>query len=569
MILNYSQIREIILNNPQRQLVADGVKYNKLLRQHLYGVKKEELLGKIDGFETQSLADLKVKYARSNKDLFTRLERPIDKVFSARGGAVYLNLPDELEKKARFLAQDVRNGYSVRKWVEHFWKPHLLDDPFGILFMEILSQKEAILAKQEGRSFVYPTYKAITAIFDYLPSGSRLEYVVFTTTKSERISWGYKADQHIYRVVDDSFDYLVERRDNDIVILDAVKNYFGAVPAMMNSDMVDPSDESKYLSFFDGVIELAQHFLMKGAIKLTHEFMHAYPKYWQYAESCPTCDGSGASANTDNGKCPACYGTGKKIMLNVSDAMLLEMPETTGDVTIAPHVAGYISPDKTYYEIATQDLYTLEELMQVTLWGAQSTTGVQGPQVDKKGFAQTATQVMNEVKPQADRLQVVSEMAEKRHKFIMDAVVRMNLGLPNYTGSSVTYGRRYLVEGPDDIWKKYSDARVAGASTGVLEDLLIEYYEAKYTSDTLALAVAIKLMYVEPFVHNTAAEVKGLGVSEQRWKEKLYYSEWLKLQSEGTILASTVEELIKSLSAYAAGEGVEVPQLPDGKKQLA
>jgi hypothetical protein len=567
MILNHQQIKDIILNNPNRKLVSEGSQYNKKMRRHLYGVDLAGKLSKIDGFESQSLSELKVKYARSNKDLFARLARPIDKVFSARGGSVYYNLPDEQDKQARRLIQDVRKGYSIRKWVEMFWKPHLLDDPYGLVFMEILPAQEAILARQQGRSFVYPTYKSINSIYDYLPAGSSCEYVVFNVENDEKLRAGITTDKTIYRVVDDAWDYWVERVDQDIKIIDdhSYPNYFGQVPAQINSDIVSPECEDRFLSFFDDVIELADEFLTKGAIKTTHEFMHAYPKYWQYAEGCNHCSGTGLSSREEDGKCKPCGGTGKKMMLKVSDVMLLDMPES-GDQKITPEVAGYVSPDKTFFEIATTGLKLLEDLMNMTVWGHKPKSAVAGPQVGKDGHAKTATQVMDEVKPQADRLQVVSEMAEKRHKFILDAVIRLNLSIPNYIGSSVNYGRRYMIEGPDDIWKKYSEARQQGAPVSVLEDLLIEYYEAKYTSDPIALAVALKLMYVEPFLHHTVEQVKALGVSDEDWKAKLYFSEWESTMSEMDIVISDADTLRLNLKQFVSG--VKLPAPPE-QKQLA
>jgi hypothetical protein len=566
MILNHQQIKDIILDNPNRQTITRGVRYHKTLRMHIYGEGIDSELSRIDNYETQSLAELKVKYARSNKDLFSRLARPIDKVFSARGGSVYLNLQSDLDKKARRLAADITKGYSVRKWVEMFWKPHLLDDPYGVLFMEMMPPQEAIHAKQYGRSFVYPTYKCIASIYDYKPSGSALEYIVFNVSNYEKKTWGVGEDKIIYRVVDDAADYLVERKGHEVEIIDSIPNYFGFCPGMINSDIVSPQEENSFLSFFDDVIELAKHFLLKGAVKLTHEFLHAYPKYWQYAEGCNHCSGTGLNAKAEDGKCTACGGSGKKIMLKVSDAMLLDMPEN-GDQKITPEVAGYVSPDKTYYDIATSDLKLLEDLMNMTLWGHKPKSAIEGPKVGKDGHAKTATQVMDEVKPQADRLQVVSEMAEKRHKFILYNSVTVNLNLINYEGSSVNYGRRYMVEGPDDIWKKYSEARQQGAPVSVLEDLLIEYYEAKYTSDPTALDIALKLMYVEPFVHHTIKDVKEFMPDEGAWKAKLYFNEWLSEQDESYIAHTPAGKLKDDLYEFAAIKQLPVP--PEQKKIAA
>lgn len=554
MILDQEQIKSIILDNPSKDIVQKGIAYNKTMRMHLYGQGMDGHFTQIEGFEKEDMKKLRAKYGRSNKDLFSRLGRPIDKVFTARGGSVYYNLPDSQDKKARTLATNVRNGYSIRKWIEVFWRAHMLDDPFGITFLEILPQQQAIQAKQQGRSFVYPTYKSITSIYAYLPKGSNVEYVAFELTKSEKLKEGLKEDDLVYRLVDDAFDYLVKKHDQNVTILQdkTYPNYFGFVPAIINSDIINPSHEDCFLSFFDDAVELAEHFLLKGSIKVTHEFLHGFPKYWEYADNCPKCNGE---AVYEGETCKDCKGTGKKLMLRVSDAKLLSYPQGKDEPIIAPNVAGYVTPDKVYYEIATADLQLLEELMNVTLWGAQSKVKTQGMSTSQGGDTKTATEVMDDIKPQADRLNIISEMAEKRHKFILDAVVRLQV-TQSYPGSSVNYGRRYMIEGPDTIWEKYSKARKEGAAISVLDDLLLEYYETKYSSDPVKLAIMLKLMKVEPFVHYKIGEVQAFKPGPDEYKAKLYFGEWLSEQNEGIILSSDIAALRESLAQYAATKNI-------------
>jgi hypothetical protein len=564
VILSHEQISSIILDNPGADRVKRGLEYSKKLRRHIYGEGLSKHLSCIHGFENENLQTLRAKYTKSNKDLFSRLGRPIDKIFSARGGSIYYNLGEAQEKRARILSQNVRDGYSIRKWVESFWKPHLLDDPFGVIFMEILPSTGVALAKQQGRSYVYPTYKSITTIFDYLPKGNRLEYIVFEVTATEKAAAGIDEKLTVYRVVDDAFDYYVAKEEvnkqHTVRVLDkqTLPNYFGEVPGMINSDIIDPENENCVLSFFDEIIELADQFLLKGSIKVTHDFLHGFPKYSEFADDCPVCNGHkfvGAE------KCGTCYGTGKSVMTKVSDVKLLQWP-TKEETAIMPNqVGGYISPDKTFHEIATSDIQALEDAMSVTLWGSQSRLQAQPMTMDKTGESKTATQVMDEIKPQSDRLVPVSEMAEARDKFIRDFVIKLQVQ-QSYPGSSVNYGRRYMLEGPDAIWLKYSDARTKGAPQSVLDALLNEYYEANYQSDPVGLAMAKKLMYVEPFVHLTPAVLKSLSPDPLDYKAKLYFSEWLSLQNEAIILSQDVETLKGQLNDYAATKNIPEEKPP-------
>lgn len=560
MILTAEQIKSIILDNPGKERVTRGRDYSNKLRRHIYGEGMEKHLEAIEGFERASLHEARKKYSKSNKDLFSRIGRPLDKVFTAKGGSIYLNLGTDAEKRAWQITSDVKDGYSVRKWVETFWKPHFLDDPYGILFMELPPITEAVRLRAQGKSFVHPTYKSIHWIYDYLPKGNRLEYAVFELSSDEKISNGFKTEDSVYRVVDDAKDYIVKKESKDILIYDSLTliNPFGEVPAIVNSDIDDPLYENCFLSLYDDIIELADQFLLKGSIKVTHDFLHGFPKYSEFASTCSDCNGTGRLAAKT---CEACNGTGKRAMLKVNDVKVLEWPTKEDAVILPQNIGGYVSPDRNYYEIATTDLQALEDAMTVTLWGTQSRLQTQGMSTDKQGTARTATEVMDEIKPQADRLVPISEMAEARHKFILDFVIRLQVAV-NYQGASVNYGRRYMLEGPDSIWLKYSDARTKGAPQNVLDTLLNEYYEANYQSDPVGLAIAKKLMYVEPFVHYTAAVLKGLNPDPVDYKAKLYFSEWLATINESVLLATDVEGLKVLLNTFASAK-----QLPEPKPE--
>jgi hypothetical protein len=542
MILTPDQIKNIILTNPNNYLVVKAQLYNKELRTHIYG---EHLSGKIttiEGFEKEGLKELRAKYAKSNKDVFGRLGRPIDKVFSAKGTSIYYNLSGTSEKKAIELASDVRDGYSAKKWMERYWKPHFCDDPCGFIFIEIDKQAKA-----------YPTYKSISSVYDYQPKGTGLEYVVFNVTKSEKIANGFNEDDLIYRVVDDVKDYWVTMKNNDVSIIEnnTFDNYFGKVPAIINSDIASSHVDGMFLSLYDDIIELANHFLLKGSIKVTHDFLHGFPKYYEYADDCVPCGGSGKAAGEN---CSDCKGTGKKIMTKVSDVKILAYPDKDNPEVSTP--GGYIEPSQTYYDIATAELADLENAMTFTLWGTEGRKTVQQPG-QAQGSDKTATQVIDEIQPKADRLTSISEMAEKRHKFILDHIIGWELQR-NYVGASVSYGRRYMIESPDSIWDRYQKAR-STSSPDILDDMLLDYIETKYSSDPVGMNVQKKLMQVQPFVHRTPSEVSAsMFVSEDDKKQKEYYSEWVKGLTDIEILNTPIESLVTKLKEFAATKTVVI-----------
>jgi len=156
MILTTQQIQEI-LNAPSPQFIVDAQKYSKKMRLHLNGVEIENHLFQVEGFERINIKNLRTKYAKSNKDIFARLSRPLDRIFSAKGGSIYLNLNEGQENRALAMANNIRKGVSIKKWLETCWLPHMNDDPNGVIFMEILPSAQAVAAIREGRSATYPS----------------------------------------------------------------------------------------------------------------------------------------------------------------------------------------------------------------------------------------------------------------------------------------------------------------------------------------------------------------------------------------------------------------------------
>jgi hypothetical protein len=543
MILTPEQITDIILHNPNKDLVTKGRKYNKIMRLHIYGEGMDSHLSTISGFETPALKELRTKYSKNNKDLFARLIRPIDKVFSARGGSIYYNLSDSGDKQAMLLTSSkvLKGGKNLKEWVKDNWKPHFLDDPFGVCMVEL---------DKDGQA--YPTYKAITSIYDYSTDGVHIDYIVFEVSKADKKKLGLKDSDVVYRVYDDAFDYIVKVENGIATPIPELtfRNFFGYVPGVVNSDIIDPSGVG-WLSLFDDIISLADDFLLTGSIRTTHKFLHGFPKYWEYADACPKCNGTGW---IEAEHCHDCKGTGKSLMTKVSDAKMLNYPQSNTDPIVTPNVAGYVEPSEIYHNTSTNELSALEDAMNFTIWG--KSIDKKTPQVNVQGQPgnKTATQVLDEVKPEESRLIPISESAEKRHKFIADAIidVKIKVGYSQSGGSSVNYGRRYMLESSDAILTKYTNAKSSGANVGVLDDLLLDYLETEYSGDPVKMAIKIKETQIEPFIHMKVSDVDLSGsITAEDKAAKVYYTEWRRTVNDAMILSFTIEMLKEQLYKYA------------------
>ncbi len=531
--LTSAQVKEILLKRPGKDVVEDAQAMHKKLSMHINGLGLADYIRKIETYERPEHLALRKQYAQSNKALFARIARPIDEIYSARGGGrIYRLSSPELEKEFAGMMTEVEYGYSSKKWVECFWTPRYLDDPMGLIFIEV------------GADEAYPTYKSSHDIFDYKISGRKIEWVVFKTE-----------DPDVFRVVDDSFDTLYRREGENVRKQTGTTypNYFGRVPAIVISDIPKAGMEGIYVSPMDPVVELADEVLRTGSIRNIYSFKHGFPKTWKYREMCGDCKGTGRiSAN----ECRACNGTGKKVDSTPAEVTVLDWP-VQGEPVIAPDVMGYVSPDIEYLKYSREELEWLETMIYKTHWGANNNKERQNLE------RETAAGVYMDVQPVNRKLGKYADSAEHVEKFIVDLLGEFYFR-SDYKGATISYGRRYLLEGPDVIWKKYEDARKAGAPFSTLDEHLKEYYETKFRSNPLEMQRYLKQMRVEPFVHLTVDQCKAFteGLDLAR---KAYFSEWAGTITEIGWITTPDQVLKDSLTAFAKARYEPIEKAEPGK----
>jgi hypothetical protein len=525
MILKEVDIKRILKENPNKLLVSAAQAYTRKLLMHMKGIGLENYIERFEGFEKEDVARIRKKYTHSNKDLFARTHRPVDKVYNARGGSVYYNTSNE--DALRTALRDVDHGYTVRQWIETFYRPAFHYDPMGLIMGEI-----------DVDGTPYPTYKSVLDVYDYQPNGRNLDYIVFKVDPkiaARRVKDG--AGKQYFRVIDDSLDLLVEWNGTSMRTIDRYPNYWGRVPARIISDIFDPT-KGMYISPDDDVIEIADEFLNEGSVKSIFKRFFGFPQAWEFQSKCAKCAGA---KYIDGKECSSCGGSGVNRSSTVADVIKLPTP-TSKDQPVLTPPKGYITPDVEGWDKMTEELALLEEIIFRTYWG---TTVEQQPN-------ETATGRFIDVQPVNDRLSKFSTGAEGMETFVTDLVGSILLG-QGYAGSSVSYGRRFMIETPDELWVKYQDARVKGAAISLLDDLMQEYLQSKYANDLTMFDIMKKLMRVEPLVHSTIEQVKNLvGESSTLYQQKVLFSAWKSERSEVELMSWKVVQLKQSLAEYAA-----------------
>lgn len=562
-------LANILKNNPQKQLLAEIRKQSSRLSLHITGQNMKTAIETMDEFETEQKKNLRQKYSRSNRDIFSRLHRPFDKVFSANGGSTIINLPESSRKQFIGYLSNIRKGMSLRKWVQQIALPAFQVDPNGIVFIEI---------NENGQP--YPTYKSTSDIFYFEADGRKVSLVIFQLTIQQAAQYALAAPTTValdrmnqasqqtryYRIVDQFTDKIVEWDGTVVTEIQelTLPNPFLQCPALIISDIYQFNSDI-LLSPDSEVVELANDVLTANSTFTIWKKLHMFPKHWRMRSVCPTCMGNGAVGGN---VCPDCNGTRFQKRSSVRDEIIVPFPDSAdGKIVLPQAFDGYTTPSTEAWDLMTDDLDRLYEQMFETIWGYCPQS--KNPKVKESTSDKTATQVLTESDNKSQRLYGFSEWAESIEKFVIDLCAGLMYATA-YKGCSVNYGDRYVLEGPDEIWLKYSDARKGGSPQAVLDTLLRDYYESKYYGNPIGLQVALKQMKVEPWVHQTLRETQGLTATDLDKACKMYFSEWASLLTDMDWIQRTEEDLRQLLIDYTQPKVDQIAQeVADAAKQAA
>jgi len=527
-MVDESYILSVIQKHPSYMVSLK--KAHKLLRMHYHGIGVNDYVSKITGLENSDQLRLREKYARSNKNLFSNLAAPIDKLFTAKGkNKNYQTSTSSQEKQLKDYIHSVDNGKSLEMWLKSYWKDKIAADPNGIFLIEIDS---------EGNP--YPTYKSILSIRDYSQSGQSLDYIIFEPKK--KVINGKEHDT--VRVLDDDSDRLYIIGQNNIVLVedDTYKNELKKVPGCIISAIEDTTSEYKKSSI-DEEVELANEYLRDNSVKTIYKLTNGYPIFWMYYSQCPVCKGS----KEHNGEpCKSCNGTGLALKKDVSEIVGIKPPESPEDITIAPDIAGYVSPPSENLEQMTGELSLLKDMMFFSHWGSTM----------ESGDNQTATGRFIDVQPVYDRLNNYADCLEVIESILVDYIGAILLK-KGYKGCSINYGRRYLVETPDQILDKYIKGIEKGINDTTLTYLLKQYYQTQFATDPMMYVYYEKLIDLEPWIHKKITDIPQNLQNSIDFKKKIYINEWANTLTINDIVMSDLKKLDKILTKYVEQKNID------------
>jgi hypothetical protein len=538
MTLSETQIQAILKAHQQiPEYILKARVYYKDLRSLIKGKDFDQLLVKIENIEHSDRAKARKLYARSIKDLNARLLRHLDNVYSAAGGSKEYKTED---KDFLLYLSDISSNKSLESWLKTFWIEDLYHtDPNGVVFLESKEDK------------IYPTYKAITSIRGYEADGQLLKWILFEPyrTKASILKAKYSVELEginlpeeldIWRIVDGEKDCLYYLSGEDFKEIPELTFPIltGTCPGVINSDIIDIECGIR-LSPIDPIIELQKEFARDQSFKSIYKVIKANPLFWRYGIMCPACHGTG---KTGEGKCTQCDGSGKIRRRDVTDEVIIPLPESTTQPIVPQPIAGFISPDLEVWTKYDSELKLLEDLMNNTHWGSIFQTGTN----------ETATGRFIDTQPVINRLNKYSDVAEWMEKVITEMVANYKIASKPKDESVciISYGRRFIIESPDTILEKYQTAKEKNTPVTVLDRLLSEYLTSKYKNDPENLRLMLIKKEIEPYVHYTLQEVKD-NFSIIEAQRKIIFCDWWETLNKAQITSVDVETLKQKFKDYS------------------
>jgi len=534
MLLTEDQAKQIIIENQQ---IPTWIQSARVQSDELFALVEGKkftdfLINRIEKLESKDKAEARKKYSRDITDLFGRLLKPIDNVFSATGGSKNFDLTESQLKQFIGRISNFKGQKSVEKYVQDFWMKLYHTDPNGVIFMEYSTEEI------HGQTNLKPTYKASKAIRNYRADGQQLEWVLFEPKLT-------KQGQKIWRIVDDLTDrFFLEVGQNQLILMKmSFEHPFGEVPGVVISDIVDIVSKIR-ISPIDKIIGLARELARDQSVKTIYKFTKGNPIHWRIVQFCQTCKGAGKDGSAT---CTDCNGKGKYQKQDVTDLVELPLPKKD-DVKLAPDIAGFVSPDNETWVQYNNEIELLEILAHQTHWGTITA-------IREKVNSKTATEVFYNNQPMQNTLAKYSDSAEFIEQKLVNWVA--NFYIPQKAKDDqiarINYGRNYIIESEDILLAKYNEGRKDQQNNVILDRLLSEYLTSKYKNDPRWLRVELLKATIEPYVHQTIDVVNSIFGQEEA-RKKVWFSDWWESITLDDKLNKTAEQLDTEFNTFVSNK---------------
>ena len=494
------------------------------------------LIKRIEFLEDDDKALARKKYSRNIVDLFERLLRPLDNIYTSTGGAKhYHNLSDVQIDDLTSHLDSVRGDKGLETWLKDTWLKTLHTDPSGIVYLEY----DAVLGIKPQ-----PCYKSINTIRNYMANGQRLEVLLF---EPKKIKSGNQ-----WTVVDSKSVYTINEIGDAYTIVDQFDHEFGVVPAVINSTDEHIGYEDR-LSPLSKVLAVATEYCRDLSSRTIYKALAATPRRWRFEDgndsNCPACHGLGQDG--EGNSCSTCGGSGHvRTKSDVTTEDILAIPED-GQSSIVPP-SGYVSPDLAFLSDSRIEQKELEDLIFETHWGAI---------IDTQASA-TATEIVVNTQPITMRLNSYSDKAQKTEALLTEMIANHLFLAKNKDEkvASIHYGRNFIIESLDSVLTRYENAKEKSDNSIILDRLYHEYLLTKFSGDEVGLNLAILKSKVEPYIHYNSEQLFDLMGKKEAAKQIMFGDWWKNID---TLFDKTKEQLLSEYNTYFEAEYKAISKVDD------
>lgn len=539
-MLTVDQLKTIIQGETPADITSMRKQFSDYCR-HFFGTNTTEYLTAIGNLENDKQVEYRRKHAIKNPWIVDELLRPIDNIWQAKGGdEKYEFSGTDQSEDFREKLKDVRSGMSMHSFMKEIWFQRFISDPGGVIFLEV----------SEDGTKAYYTYKSITRIKAYKSNGIKLDWIIFEPDvtlfqdekKEVKIEYSWAVDEaNYYRCKNDGKEFVIEEKR---------PHSFKQVPGIINSTIYDTEKATK-VSLIDKQVDLLNSFLTKNSVKEIYQYKHNYAIPWSFPVLCGTCNGT---RKIGDDICPDCKGSGYSLNKDVTEVKIVPKPDMEVSYPIPP--MGYVQPSvETCTENRTELDWMFDKMFH-SLWGTTTS------KMDESK-PETATGRYIDTMPVYNKLNYIADIAQAIERQLI-IIFGKYFYSETFKDAKKSYSRRYIIESPDALWKRYSDARAAKSPEMSLNYMLEQFYYSEFASNQAMADYYIKLMYVEPYVHSTIAEVELMQVEDQLKASKRYFPQWIATLDPLKVETKSTEQLITDLNTYSKTKNNGKTTEPEG-----
>lgn len=538
MILTIEQIIQFIKNPQNKEWIERACEIHEQHELHVKGEMDCVLsrVQKIVGIENKDALELRKQLAKPfTMPVLANAMARFKRIFSAKGTVKDYKVSTEQGKQnlIKILEDEGLDEYISQKWATN-----VENDPNGLIFFEV--------SKDGARC--YPTIIESEALHDIgILNQTRIEYIIFKPVQTE---YGKKE----YRIIDDSFDYLVIE-DKDNYTIDPLRTIpifegWGRVPAFINSNRYDIQEFENYNSYiFEAITDLDIYF-ENATVKAVSVLKSAFPREWSIAVACQVCNGAGVVPTGE--VCPSCKGSknGNK-HLDAADVIVFNPEMHEKDPRPA---AGIVPRPIDILEYQDKNLENIALRIHNAIWGGESNAV-------KKSLDKTAYEISVNEQSVYAKLDMKSKGADIVETEMTNYFGLFYLGAA-YQGCNIVRSNQYNFQTKEEAFNNYQIAREKKVNSTILTQLYADYLSTAYERNPNEFRRDLKQLQIKPFFHNTPDElITWTWLNDIELCKNIYFEEFVMLMElTKPLFEYSTEELIIKLQEFGVRKAALLKQ---------